>query len=229
MASLSAVRIAARCQPAEQALIVFHGLGDSGHGWSFLAEYLQRDPAFSKTKFIFPNAPMIPITSNCNMKMPAWFDIPDWTFSQGNADVEGTIKSVHTLQEYIQEQVDSGIRPENIIVGGFSQGAAVALAAAAILPFKIGGIFSLSGFCQTQARLRQLKNNNNLETPVFHGHGDMDSVIRLSKGQEARDFFTKEIGIKNYNFQVYKGMEHTSSPEEIQDIIHFLKSSLKID
>lgn len=228
MASLSAVRVAARCQPAEQALIVFHGLGDSGHGWSFLADYLQRDPAFNKMRFIFPNAPMIPITSNSNVKMPAWFDIPEWTFAEETADVEGTIKSVRTVQAYIQEQIDNGIRPENIVIGGFSQGAALTLAAAAILPFKIGGVFALSGFCQIKDRLMQLKNDNNIDTPIFHGHGNVDPVIQLPWGQEAHAFFTKEVGIKNYSFHVYKGMEHSSSPQEIQDLIQFIKECLKI-
>ncbi|GCE97598.1 hypothetical protein ZYGM_004002 [Zygosaccharomyces mellis] len=229
MASLSAVRVAARSQPAEKALIVFHGLGDSGHGWSFLADYLQRDPSFKSTRFIFPNAPTIPISCYCNMQAPGWFDIPDIGFSQEKADVEGTLRSVDTLQAFVQEQIDKGIRPENIIVGGFSQGAALALAASALLPFKIGGFFCLSGFCQIQPRLMQLKNNINNETPMFHGHGDEDPIVWLSRGQEAYEFFIREVGLRNYEFHIYKGMEHSSSAKELQELIQFIKNSLHLN
>lgn len=222
MASLSAVRVASRSQPAERALIVLHGLGDSGHGWSFLADYLQRDPSFHNTRFIFPNASTLPISCFGNMPAPAWFDIPDMAFPQERADVEGTLRSVRIVQELVQEQIDKGLRPENIIIGGFSQGGALALAASALLPFKIGGFFCLSGFCQIQSRIMQLKNRNNIETPMFHGHGDHDPVVPLSRGQEAREFFTKEVGLRDYEFHVYRGMEHSSSAEELQDLIQFI-------
>lgn len=226
MASLSAVRIASKAQPAEKALIVFHGLGDSGHGWSFLADYLQRDPAFKNTRFLFPNAPTIPISCCSNMPISGWFDLLDMSFSQERADVECTLKSVRTVQAFVQEQIDAGVQPENIVIGGFSQGAALALASSALLPYKIGGFFCLSGFCQIQSRIMQLKNNSNLETPIFQGHGDEDPVVPFSKGQEAYEFFTREIGSKNHEFHVYRGMEHSSCPQELQEVIQFIKTNL---
>lgn len=219
----SAVRVAAKVQPAEQALIVFHGLGDSGSGWSFLADFLQRDPSFKHTKFIFPNAPTIPVTANGGMRMPAWFDILEWTLSPSRADIEGTFRSLNLVQEYVQEQIDAGIKPENIIVGGFSQGAAISLASSMTLPVKIGGFVSLSGFCCAPFEAFQSSKSKNTDTPIFHGHGDDDPVVALQSGQAAKEFYTKNCGMQNYNFKTYRGLEHSTSPEEILDLTEFIK------
>lgn len=225
----NALRIASKVQPAEQALIILHGLGDSGSGWSFLADYLQRDPAFAHTRFIFPNAPSVPITVNGFMKTAAWFDIFEWSLTPSRVDTEGALKSLNVVQNYVQEQIDAGIKPENIIVGGFSQGAAIALAAAVTLPVKIGGFISLSGFCCTSAAgLSESKNSKNTDTPIFHGHGDYDQVVPLQKGQLAKNFYTKECGMKNYDFRTYHGLQHSTSPEEMLDIIDFIKRVFKL-
>lgn len=225
---MNAVRVAARTQPAEQAMIIFHGLGDSGSGWSFLADYLQKDPAFSHTRFIFPHAPILPVTANGGMKMPAWFDIMEWSLTPSKVDTEGFQRSLGVAQIYVQEQIDAGIEPENIIVGGFSQGAALALASAVTLPVKIGGFVSLSGFCIIPKKLRQIKNVKNVDTPVFHGHGDCDPVVALSMGQQAKEFFTGECGIRHYDLRIYPGLEHSTSPEEMVDLVEFIKKIFKL-
>ncbi|QLQ82379.1 hypothetical protein HG537_0H01410 [Torulaspora globosa] len=219
----SAVRVASRVQPAEQALIIFHGLGDTGNGWSFFADFLQRDPAFNRTRFIFPNARSIPITANAGMTMPAWFDILEWTLSPTKADTEGVFKSLDVIQRFVQEQIDSGIKPENIIVGGFSQGAAISLAATMTLPVKIGGFISLSGFCCTSQDSFNHTSSKNLATPVFHGHGDQDPIVPLKNGQRARDFYTRDCGLINYTFKTYPGLEHSTCPQEMVDLIAFIK------
>ncbi|QLL31972.1 hypothetical protein HG536_0C01400 [Torulaspora globosa] len=224
----SAVRVASRAQPAEQALIIFHGLGDTGSGWSFLADFLQRDPAFSRTRFVFPNAPSIPITANGGMKMPAWFDILEWTLSPTKADTEGVFRSLDVIQRCVQEQIDSGIKPENIIVGGFSQGAAISLAATMTLPMKVGAFVSLSGFCCTSKDAFNHTSSKNLATPVFHGHGDQDPIVPLKNGQIARDFYTRDCGLTNYTFKVYPGLEHSTSPEEMVDLIAFIKKVFRL-
>lgn len=224
----SAIRIASKVQPAEQAMIIFHGLGDTGSGWSFFADFLQKDPAFHKTRFVFPNAPGIPVTVSGGMRMPAWFDILEWTLSPSKADTEGVFKSLDVIQQCVQEQIDSGIKPENIIVGGFSQGAAISLASTMTLPFKIGGFVSLSGFCCTPKDAFNNSTSKNLATPVFHGHGDEDPVVPLKSGQSAREFYTKDCGLQNYTFKVYSGLEHSTSPEEMVDLISFIKKVFKL-
>lgn len=228
MTGLNAVRIASKTQPAKQAIIIFHGLGDSGSGWSFLAELLQRDPAFSQTRFVFPNAPTLNIVANGNYPMPAWFNIYDWGGKGTRTDVDGFLKSLNVIKNCVQEQIESGIAPENIIVGGFSQGAALALASSATLPVKIGGFISLSGFSVANESIANLNENMNLDTPIFHGHGDQDPIISLQRGLQAKEFYTKECGVKNYTMQVYQGMAHSTCPEEVRDFVSFIKKVYNI-
>ncbi|EDO18229.1 hypothetical protein Kpol_543p59 [Vanderwaltozyma polyspora DSM 70294] len=228
MSKLSAVNYASKLQPAKQVLIVFHGLGDTGNGWSFLAEYLQRDPAFSHTKFVFPNAPVMPITANGGMSMPGWFDILEWNLSSSNVDSTGFLKSLKLVESFVKQEVDAGMDPSQIIVGGFSQGAALSLASSVTLPYKIGGFVSLSGFCIIPSILLNMKNDKNLSTPIFHGHGDMDPIVPFPVGKMSSEFFTEKCGMQNYSFNTYRGLEHSTSLEEINELVTFIKKTWNI-
>ncbi|SCU82910.1 LADA_0C08636g1_1 [Lachancea dasiensis] len=228
MSTTNAIRVAARVQPAKHAIIFLHGLGDTGSGWSFLAEYLQRDPAFKYSNFVFPNAPVMPITANGNYPMPAWFDIREWSEIQSNPDVEGFIKTMDLVRTLVDEQIRSGIPSENIVVGGFSQGAALALASAVSLPTKIGGFVALSGFGYVNDKLLEIKNAVNQKTPIFHGHGDEDPIVSLRMGRLARTFFRDSCELSNYTMKEYKGMAHSTCPEEIQDLVAFLHNAMKV-
>ncbi|SCU87062.1 LAFA_0E04478g1_1 [Lachancea sp. 'fantastica'] len=228
MSSISAIRVAARAQPAKQAIIFLHGLGDSGSGWSFFAEFLQRDALFKHTNFVFPNAPVLNITANGNYPMPAWFDIREWEEVQSRPDVDGFLKSLDTVRKLIDEQVENGIAAENIVVGGFSQGASLALASAMSLPVKIGGVVALSGFSMINDKLLELKQPINKDTPVFHGHGSADPVISLEMGQRAQKFYTGPGGLTRYTMKVYPGMPHSTCPQEIDDVVSFLRASLNL-
>lgn len=224
--SMSALRIASK-QPAKYAVIFFHGLGDSGQGWSFLADYLQNhQTGFETTKFIFPNASIVPVTANGGMQMPSWFDIKEWDWTTSNVDVDGFKKSLQVVQNYVQESIREGIDPANIIVGGFSQGAALALAAASTLDVKIGAFVVLSGFAYLRNELRGIKNTINTDTPVFHGHGESDEVVPFHIGQVSRDYFKESVPLSNYTFKGYKGLTHSAGPEELDDVAKFLKSEV---
>lgn len=228
MSGLNAVRVGPLRQPAKQALIFVHGLGDSGSGWSFFAEFLQRDPAFAHTRFVFPNAPIMNVAANGNYPMPSWFNIYEWSDNPSKFDVPGFVNSLNVVKNFVQEQIDSGIDPQNIVVGGFSQGAALALASAVTLPVKIGGFISLSGFSRINAQLVEMKNNLNIDTPVFHGHGDQDPVISLKLGYSAKEFYTVVCGLRKYTMKVYPGMAHSTCPEEIDAVVRFIKSNLNL-
>ncbi|CCF56601.1 hypothetical protein KAFR_0B03050 [Kazachstania africana CBS 2517] len=220
----TAIKIASKIQPATHALIVFHGLGDSGQGWSFLASQLQNDKAFEKTDFIFPNAPTVPVTANGGMVMPSWFDILDWDPEMRKVDAKGYFRSIDVVANCVKEQIEKGIMPENIIVGGFSQGASLSLGSSLTLPWKIGGFVSLSGFISKDESIWQKRKNDlNVNTPIFHGHGTWDPVVAVKKGKEAQEFFTKDCGFKDFEFHTYEGMEHSVSPEEMIDLISFIK------
>lgn len=226
---LNAIRVAAKAQPAKQAILVFHGLGDSGSGWSFLAEYLQRDPKFAHTRFVFPNAPTMAIDANGGMAMPAWFNIYEWGNPNAKIDVPGIKSSLNIINAFVQEQIDDGIAPENIVVGGFSQGAALSLATAVSSPHKLAGFFALSGFSRLNKEdLESIENNVNKDTPIFHGHGDMDPVISIQSGLEAKKFYEEHYEIKDYTFRAYQGMAHSTCAQEMSDLTEFLYKALEL-
>lgn len=105
---MSCIRIAAKVQPAKQAIIVFHGLGDTGMGWTFLAEHLQKNERFQRTNFIFPTAPTVPVAM-AGCRMPSWFDLFEPGFDTDKWDVDGIKKSLNILNGYVKEQMDAGI------------------------------------------------------------------------------------------------------------------------
>ena len=227
--ALNAIRVAAKSQPAKQSILVFHGLGDSGSGWSFLADYLQRDPSFAHTRFVFPNAPNMCIDANGGAVMPAWFNIFEWGNLNAKIDVEGIKSSLKVIESFIQAEIDDGIAPENIILGGFSQGAALTLASAVSLEHKLGGFFALSGFSRLhQKDFEPIEKNKNQDSPIFHGHGTHDPVIPIQVGRDAHQFFQNNYHLSDYTFKAYNGMAHSTSPEEMQDLVAFLKKALKL-
>ncbi|KAK1825113.1 hypothetical protein LTR12_000402 [Friedmanniomyces endolithicus] len=126
-------------------VIVAHGLGDSGAGWMFLAENWRLRNKFEETKFVFPNAPQIPITVNMGMRMPGWYDISDFGDLATRSDDEaGVLRSQKVFHSLIADEIKNGIPTERIVLGGFSQGGAMSLMAGITSPTKLGGIFGLS-------------------------------------------------------------------------------------
>ncbi|CDK24113.1 unnamed protein product [Kuraishia capsulata CBS 1993] len=217
---LSAVRVPASTATATATVIMIHGLGDSGNGWKFLADMAHSSPRFKNVRFVFPNAPEIPITVNGGMKMPGWFDIAEFG-KESNTDAEGFINSCGVIQDLIQYELDHGIKGEKIIVGGFSQGAALALATGALSDVKLGGIVGLSGFVPCKEKVQELAKNTNFATPIFMGHGDADPVISHRYGQLTSEFY-KQLGFKDLDFKTYPHQGHTAGDEELADLFEFL-------
>ncbi|SSD59466.1 related to Acyl-protein thioesterase 1 [Saccharomycodes ludwigii] len=236
------VRIPSLVTPASSTLIFLHGLGDSGDGWVSLARYLQVEfpKIFNKTQFVFPTAPVINVTVNNNFPMNAWFDLYEFG-SSGNfnfesienqypkRDTEGFIKSLDYINELIDEQVNKyGIDPSKIVIGGFSQGAALSLAISLTAKKKIGGILSLSGFPVLPIpKAKTLLSDSgavNLNTPTFHGHGDVDPVIPLMLARYSKEYYVHQVGsLTNYTLREYNGMAHSTCDEELKDIADFLQ------
>lgn len=127
---------------AKGAVIMLHGLGDSGAGWTFIAQHFEQ---VFDLKWILPNAPAIPVTLNYGMKMPAWYDIVELS-QKGRTDVEGIEKSVKSVQALIDMEVKNGMPANKIIVGGFSQGGAIAYLSGLRYKDRLGGIIGLSTY-----------------------------------------------------------------------------------
>ncbi|CAK7909260.1 acyl-protein thioesterase 1 [[Candida] anglica] len=225
----SAIRMTASSNPTG-ALIFFHGLGDSGSGWSFFPQLIKRAnivPNSDSINYVFPNAPEIPISVNGGYRMPGWFDIYEFGNPNAKQDVAGFLKSCELVKGYIKEQMTTyNIPAEKIIIGGFSQGAALTLATLALLDIKIGGAVIFSGFCPIKKELGGLLNKANFDTPVFQGHGTADPVIAHEFGQQTSVLF-QDLGFKNFKFHSYPGLAHSASEEELEQAMEFIKNVLK--
>lgn len=224
---INAVRIPAVKKPAKAAVIFLHGLGDSGDGWSWFPQLVQQTNLVKDhdaISYVFPNAPQMPITVNRGYVMPAWFDIYEFGNPNAKQDVTGFLSSCETLKSLIKEQTDlHNIPPEKIIIGGFSQGAALSYATLSLLDYKIGGAVILSGFCPIIPQIRELHNKSgvNFETPVFQGHGTADPMINYEYGKKTYEFY-KELGFRNIEFNSYPGVAHSTSEEELVSSINFI-------
>ncbi|CUM66314.1 uncharacterized protein PRCAT00003976001 [Priceomyces carsonii] len=224
---ISAVRTKALTGTAQGAIIFLHGLGDTGEGWSWLPQLIKQSnliPNCNSIEYVFPNAPTIPISVNGGYMMPGWFDIFEFGNPNAKQDVDGILKSCKLLESLIKEQMEvNKIPAEKIIIGGFSQGAAISLATAALLDFKIGGVVALSGFCSIQSQIERLYNKSgvNAETPVFQGHGTVDPVIAYDFGKESSEFYNALV-FRRLKFHTYSGVAHSASEEELKDVIKFI-------
>ncbi|KAK6459879.1 acyl-protein thioesterase 1 [Scheffersomyces coipomensis] len=231
-ALIPAIRISSVTKPAKAAIIFVHGLGDSGEGWSWFPQLVNQSKVIKNhdtINYVFPNAPKIPITVNGGYVMPSWFDIYEFGNPNARQDVTGILKSCDTLKDLIKEQIEvNHIPPEKIIIGGFSQGAAIALATIALLDFKIGGAIGLSGFCSIKDTIASKigKAAINADTPIFQGHGTQDPVIACEFGRQTSEFY-KSIGFTNYEFTTYHGVAHSAGDDELLDVMKFINDILK--
>lgn len=227
--SVSAVRIPAT-KTAKNAVIFLHGLGDSGDGWSWFPKVIDQTGIFksqAETNFVFPNAPTIPITVNLGMRMPGWFDIYEFGNPKARQDVDGFFKTCDLLKSLIKEQHEKyNIPLSRIIIGGFSQGAAISMATLSLLDEKIGGAIGLSGFCPIAEALKGKIQSTNFDTPVFQGHGDSDPLIDPSFGEETSKYY-KNAGFRDWTFKTYAGVAHSANDEELIDVVKFI--SLVLD
>ncbi|KAI8579892.1 hypothetical protein K450DRAFT_239591 [Umbelopsis ramanniana AG] len=204
-------------------VIWLHGLGDSGAGWSFMAEHLATQ--FPNIKWVLPNAPNIPITLNGGYRMPGWFDLTGLTFSEKMVeDEKGMLSTVSTVNQLIRSEVDSGTPSNRIVLGGFSQGSAMSLLTGLTSEYKFAGIIGLSGWLPLHSKISAMASDANKKTPIFMGHGDIDPVVQFAYGSQS----AAALKAKGYNvdFHSYPGVVHTASDEEIADVANFLKKVL---
>lgn len=204
------------------ALIMLHGMGVSATDFETFNEELAAygGPA---VKLYLPQAPRIPITANNHFVAPAWFDILSSDFNS-HEDVEGIRNMVMRISQIIGRVMNEGFAPNRIFLGGFSQGAAMALAAGLRQPVTLGGILALSGYLPLEKRLPIEINAKARQTPVFIGHGAFDSVIELPIAQRAVQAVEKLVDTliwREYN------MDHEICPQEGTDIAKFINTALE--
>jgi len=200
-------------------LIFLHGLGDTGHGWATTIAAI-RPP---HVKVICPTANKMPVTLNSGFEMPSWFDL--MTLDATGPEDEAGIKSASALvNSLIAEEVKAGVPSERIMLGGFSQGGALALFTALHTEHKLGGVIALSCWAPLHKQLPAQATPTNLEVPYLQCHGDCDPVVPYRWGQLTSTLL--KAFLPNHQFKTYKGLMHSSSEEELQDMKKFISDSL---
>jgi len=205
------------------AVIFSHGLGDSSAGWSFLADQLGSRMPW--VQWVFPDAPIQPVSLNMGTPMPSWFDIlslrPD-----APEDEKGLLESVKTIQALVDKQVQAGIPSDRIVVGGFSQGGAISILTGLMCPSPLAGVVSLSGFLTLKDKIKQLQGPHASTLNVFWGHGTQDPVVQYPWGAKSVDFLKEELGLKNVVFKSYPDLVHSASPLELRDLAEWLMTRI---
>lgn len=214
------------------ALIFLHGLGDTPAGWSSLEKALpQMNPKLSQLKYVFPAAPQTAITINGGMLMPGWFDLFNWPIGVGSVDdKEGKMKSMKKIEDIVEKlEKEDGIPKRKIVVGGFSQGGAIAIltayhkesvsaSAASSDEESFAGCASLSGWLTLPDEVA-----SSTTTPLFWGHGKYDDKVLF----EQQAFGVKKLQEKGVSVQHSDySMGHESDPEEIKAFADFLEKVL---
>lgn len=221
---LPVIRIAAPLK-ATASMIIIHGLGDSGSGWTFMADEFHKHEEFKHINFIFPNAPTGPLYVNGNQPIARWFNIFEFGNPYAQQDEEGYWSSCKKMENLINQEVKNGIPSERVIVGGFSQGAVLSLGLAISYNKKLAGILNMSGIFAMKKGIPSRIKTVNFDTPIFHGHGDIDPVFNIVFARQTAEYF-KALGFKDYQFHEYIGMVHQTCSDEMNDIENFVRKAL---
>lgn len=216
---LDSVQIETSPNPTS-AVIFMHGLGDSGQGWSEIARAAPFS-ALDSVRFVFPHANFMPVTMNNGMKMRSWYDI-DLT-QRAREDEAGLRASQALIEALIAREKARGIPAERIVLAGFSQGCVMTLQTGLRHPEKLAGLMCLSGYLPLADKLAAERNAASTSMPIFMAHGRYDQVIPVIWGQQSRD----KLAALGYQVEWHEYMmEHSSCPEEFQDMAAWLRKVL---
>lgn len=217
---LDSIEIETGPQPT-YSVIWLHGLGADGNDFAPIVPELELGDT-GAIRFIFPHAPVRPVTINHGMAMRAWYDIymPDLVRREDESGLRASQLAVEAL---IARENSRGIPTERIVLAGFSQGCAMALQTGLRYPEKLAGIIGLSGYLPLAAKAADERHGANNRTPILLAHGTMDPVVELARAQATLESL-QAMGY-DVRFKTYP-MPHSVCLEEIQDIAAFLREVL---
>lgn len=202
-------------------VIWLHGLGADGHDFEPIVPELKL-PTDLGVKFIFPHAPVMPVTINGGYQMRAWYDIRDADLAN-REDKDGVRKSAALVEQLIDAELATGIPSDKIVLAGFSQGGAIALHLSTRIQHKLAGIVALSTYLTMPENLADEKSPANIDTPIFMAHGSQDPVVPMQRGQYSAKVL-EENGF-SVSWQDYP-MAHAVCLEEIQALGQYLNKVL---
>ncbi|MCH8136146.1 MAG: alpha/beta hydrolase [Proteobacteria bacterium] len=204
-------------------VIWLHGLGADGHDFEAIVPEL-RLPASLPLRFVFPHAPVRPITINGGMEMRAWYDIVSFD-KKDRADEAGIRASSALVDGLLEREQQRGIESSKIVIAGFSQGGAIALHNVIRSPLKLCGLMALSSYLPLRDTIdAELANNphtGDVSVPVFIGHGTSDPMVPYEGGRDSADVL-RSLG---YQVEWHEyAMGHSLCAQEIADIGHWLQA-----
>jgi len=208
--------------PAPSGTVIWlHGLGADGHDFEPMVPQLVR-PGERALRFVFPHAPMRPVTLNGGMVMRAWYDLAGID-RRLQEDEEGIRASYENIAGLVRRENERGIDTRRIVLGGFSQGGALAVYAGTRYPQALAGIVALSCWMPLTAHFAAEQSPANHETPIFMAHGKQDPVVAPFHGKETRQLL--EASGYRVRWHAYL-MAHNVCPEEVCDIAAWLRQVL---
>ena len=213
---LETIEVETQAKP-NAAIIWLHSLGADGHDFEPVVPEIVL-PGERAWRFVFPNAPVRPVTLNGGMRMRAWYDI-NALDRKAAEDIEGFRESAALVSALIERETARGIRSTRIVLAGFSQGGAVTLYMLSRYPTALAGFIALSCYLPAARNLDAERLPANDRSPVFMAHGQFDPVIAVTMGQQSRD------GLKAHGYPLdwhEYPMAHSVCQEEISDIRKFL-------
>jgi len=206
------------------SVIWLHGLGADGNDFVPVVQELDLSKA-PPIRFIFPHAPMQPVTISNGYVMRAWYDVSygDLEGKSRQADEQGVRTSQAAIGKLIEREADRGISNKNMVLAGFSQGGAIALQTGLRYPQPLAGVMALSTYLPLAESLPQEAAPANAKTPIFMAHGTHDPVVPCAMGSKSKEL----LGKMGYSVEWHEyPMQHSVCLEEIQDIGAWLKHVL---
>ena len=204
-------------QPAVASVIWLHGLGADGHDFEPIVPEL-RLPADLPIRFIFPHAPVQPVTINGGMAMRAWYDILEANLGR-RVDEAGVRASAEQVAQLIEREVERGVPHNKIVLAGFSQGGAITLFLGLRYPNRLAGLLALSTYLPCPETLAAERSAAMKDAPLFMAHGSYDPIVPLTLARDTE----RRLRELDYApvFQEYP-MPHSVCGPEVQDIRNFL-------
>ena len=207
--------------PAQASVIVLHGLGADGNDFVPVAQSLDLS-LIGPVRFVFPSAPVMPVSLNGGYRMRAWYDIFPPTADADmlrREDEPGLRASQALIQQLIDREAALGVPAHRVVLMGFSQGCAMTLMTGLRAPQRLAGLAGLSGYLPLAATTAAERSEANRQTPVFLAHGTEDPMVTIDRGEATRDALLA-LG-QQVDWHTYP-MEHSVCPEEVDDLNRWL-------
>lgn len=204
------------------SVVWLHGLGADGHDFAPIVPELRRE-GWPTVRFVFPHAPVRPVTINGGMRMRAWYDIAHLDLAN-RADEAGLQESMAQAEALIAREVGRGVPESRIVLAGFSQGGAVTLALAMRRALPLAGLVALSTYLPAPERAKSECRADAAKPPVFMAHGLGDPVVPYLAGEMSADVL-RECGF-DVKWHAYP-MMHAVMPQEISDLSDWFEARFR--